>query len=123
VVARAERPARLDGDDETPRLGGRLPRRGDEQPPADGDRTEVRAPRLRPVLLGDRGHARAAGGGESQRDEGIEVGVDASGERGHVVAVDEERAQAPRAVRAGFLHDAERAQLPHEVRETFGGIR
>ena len=73
VVTGAERAPGLDRDHDPAVRRGHVPRRRDQQPAPDGARGEVRAPGVRPVLVGQRADARVAGGLEAERAEPVEV--------------------------------------------------
>src|SRR2546422_1708160 len=89
---------------------------------ADRQRAEVRAPGLRPVIVRERDDARLAGAGKAELAQSDEVLADTLLEGAGEGGLREEGAKPRGAAGRLLLDDAERAQLPHEVRHALGRL-
>ena len=123
VMPGAEGPCRLDHQRHASGLArARLPRRDDQKARTDGKRTEVRAPGLAPVGVGQRGDGRGVGRREAERAKAVGIGPDARGERRGLRVRGKERAEGGRATRHLLFDHAESAELPQEVGERLGDL-
>src|SRR5207247_1053201 len=122
MLSGAEGAAGLDRDHEAPVRGRLVPGRRDQQAFADGQRPEVGAPGLRPVLARERDNARLAGLGKAERGEPGEVLADALLEGAGEGGLREEGAKPRSTAGRLLLDDAERSQLPDEVRQALGRL-
>src|SRR6184192_435988 len=122
MLSGAEGAAGLDRDHEAPVRGRLVPGRRDQQAFADGQRPEVGAPGLRPVLARERDNARLAGLGKAERGEPGEVLADALLEGAGEEGLREEGAKPRSTAGHLLLDDAERSQLPDEVRQALGRL-
>src|SRR5439155_13042349 len=96
VVAGPDGPSGLDRDHEPTARDRRVPRRRDDEPSADPLRGEVDAPRLVPVLVGERDHAHLAlvRRREAELAQSVEIIANALFEGARARRLREERAEA-----------------------------
>src|SRR5713226_8772068 len=80
------------------------------------------APRLGPVAVGERGDGGGGRRDETERAERCQVVPDARLQRRRSHDVGEKGAQRGAPPRTLLLDDPERALLPEEIRERFGGV-